>query len=332
MKTGGRWILGAALMAAWWGGAQAPAVAAAPGAGTASGTVVHLGSTARVLAMGGGGMADVAEPGAIWLNPAELARQQTPATSFLHGAWVQGVALEQLAVASPTPLGTVGGAVMMLRAGEIAGYDATGASTASISPADTLGSLAWATAVDRYTVGAAASYLSSQLADDAKASAFALDAGGSAQVLPELAVSAAVQHVGGRLTYAATGARLPAMIRAGGAWALPAYRMTVVLDAVKPQDGSAGLRAGAEERLIVRNDLSLAVRAGYHTDGPRGGAAGATAGAGFDWHPAGGFGGDVRTPVEEPKSYLVKAVRVEYAWTPLGELGAANWFSVALIF
>lgn len=330
MMTGGRWILSAALAAAWW--APAAARAAAPGAGTASGTVVHLGSTARVLAMGGGGMADVAEPGAIWLNPAELAREHGPASSFLHGAWVEGVALDQFAVSSPTSLGTVGGSVMMLRAGDIPGYDAAGVSTASFAPADTLASLAWATAVDRYTLGAAASYLSSQLADDAKASAFALDVGGGAQVLPELALSAAVQHLGGQLNYHAMGARLPAMIRAGAAYAIPAYRITVVLDAVKPQDGSAGIRAGAEERLIVREDLSLAVRAGYHTDGPRGGAAGAAAGAGFDWHPAGGFGGEAQPPGDASRSSLVKAVRVEYAWTPLGELGAANWFSVALIF
>src|SRR5439155_1537322 len=79
-------------------------------------------------------------------------------------------------------------------------------------------------------------------------------------------------HLGSTLSYGGASARLPVTIRGGAACTLPPYRMTVVLDAVKPQDGAVGLRAGAEQRFIVRDELTLAVRAGYHNDGPRGGA------------------------------------------------------------
>jgi len=282
--------------------------------------------------MGSAGIADTAEPGAIWLNPAGLAQQHGPATSFLHGAWVEGVALEQFAVSGPTPAGWLGGAVLMLRSGDITGYDATGSETGVFAPSDTYTSVAWATAMDRYTFGASASYLRSELADDAKASAMSVDAGAGARLLPLLTVAAAVQHLGGKLNYGSAAARLPATVRAGGAYEIPAYRITLVLDGIKPQDGVVGVHFGAEERFIVRESLSLAVRAGWHSDGPRGGATGAAAGAGLDWHPAGGFGDDPRSADQEHTPYLVKSVRVEYAWTPVGELGAANWFSLALNF
>lgn len=332
MTTGMKRWGWAAAAAAWGIQAGGAAWGAVAGAGTASGTAVHLGGTARVLAMGGAGIADVVEPGAIWINPAELARQHGPASVFMHGTYLQGVSLEQFSVSGPTPVGMLGGAVSLLRAGEIAGLDASGADTESISPSDTLTSVAWASSKDQFTFGAAASYLRSELASDVRATAVTVDAGGSAQVMPQLALSAAVQHLGGKLDYDRTAARVPSMLRAGAAYEIPAYRITVVLDAVKPQDGALGIRGGAEERFAVREDLALALRAGYHTDGPRGGATGAAAGLGVDWHPAGGFGGEVRSAAPGDKAYLVHAVRVEYAWTPLGELGAANWFSLSLIF
>lgn len=332
MTTGTGRVVRAALTAAWGWQAAQTAWGSAPGAGTASGTGVHLGGSARLLAMGGAGVADIVEPGAIWINPAELARQHGPATSFLHGSYIEGISLEQFAVAGPTPLGVLGGAVALLRMGEIDGYDATGADVESLAPSDTVVTAAWAMARDRFTFGASADYLRSELASDVQATAITVNAGASAQVMPLLALSAAVQHVGGKLNYGTTAARVPLTARAGAAYAIPPYRMTVVLDAVKPQDGALGIHAGAEERFVVRDELTLAVRAGYHSDGPRGGAAGAAAGVGLDWHPAGGFGGDMRSPAETPSAYLVHAVRVEYAWTPLGELGAANWFSLALIF
>ena len=54
------------------------------------------------------------------------------------------------------------------------------------------------------------------------------------------------------------------------------------------------------------------------------------AGGGLHWHPAQGFAG--RGGAEKRKTYFVSAVRVDYAWTPMGELGEAHWFSFGLVF
>jgi hypothetical protein len=309
------------------------AAAVAGGAGTAGGTAIGVGGSARSLGMGGAGLADLRDAGAVWANPARLAALAAPELSFMHGAYVQGVSLEQLAVGGPTRWGALGGGVTLLRVGSIDSYEAGGASSGVISPSEQAVSAGWAWPGGTWSAGAAATWYRSQLAADAKADAFAGDVGASVTPVPMLSLAAAVQHLGTGLDYGGKTAALPMTIRGGAAVTLADLGLVVAADGVMPSDGNLSIRVGAEKGLVVRSDVSVAVRAGWRSSAPAGGVSGLAAGAEVLWHPAGGFNdSDVAGIGTSPEGRGVTAFRLIYAWTPLGELGAAHWFAVALSF
>jgi hypothetical protein len=291
---------------------------------------VEIGGSARSLGMGGAGIADLSEAGAIWANPARLAGLASPEMSFMHGLYLGGMTLEQLAVGGPTGWGVFGGGVTLLRMGDLDSYDATGASVGSFSPGDQAVSAGWAWPGKAWAAGAAVTYHHSQLAADAKASAWTGDAGGSVTPVPALTIAAAVQHLGSGLDYGGKSASLPFVVRGGAAYALKEFGIVVAADGVKPSDGTLSIRAGAEKSIALRSDVTAAVRAGWRTGAPQGSLAGIAAGAEMFWHPASGFSeaGSAR----EEGSYPVTGIRIAYAWTPLGELGTAHWFLIGLTF
>ena len=166
-----------------------------------------------------------------------------------------------------------------------------------------------------------------------RAAAAAVDLGISFMPVPALTVSAAALHLGSELKYDRESAPLPTTLRCGAAYVVEAYGVTVAADVVKPWDGDLAVHAGAEERITLHKELAFSLRGGWHSKAPTGGARGMAAGVGIDWHPAGGF-----TDTEGYRKlggvapYAVSAVMVDYAWTPMGELGTAHWFSLALVF
>ena len=284
--------------------------------------------------MGGTGVAEIREPAAIWINPAQLAWLGAPEISFMHGVWVEDVALEQLAVAMPTPFGRFGGALTVLRISDIESFDASGNLTGTFSPLDLSLTGAYAYAFGDLAFGVAGTYLRSKLASDARATAFAGGAGVSFTPQPALTISVAALHLGSALKFDQKAASLPVTIRGGASYLLPAYGVTLAADAIKPRDGDLSVHVGAEERIPLREELSVNVRGGWRSRAPSGGSvSGATAGGGLLWQPVKGFGGSRRVrEFGEERSHPVRAIRLDYAWTPMGELGAAHWFSVALIF
>ena len=305
--------------------APGPALGGSSAAGTKGFSGINLGGSARLLAMGGAGTAGVREPAAIWVNPARLAGMQAPEMSFTHGVWLVDTTLEQFAGAYPTPLGILGGAFSIVRAGEIDEFDKNGVETGSFTPADSEFSGAYAVSLGSFAFGAVASYLRSELADDATAAAFAGGFGAGFAPHPALTVSAAVLHVGSSLKYDRKASSLPATLRGGVSYSLRSAGVSLAADAVKPGDGEIEFRGGAEEEFRVLDELSASVRCGWHSlaPGPGGGTTGISAGGGITWRPGRGLGDSERD---------ISAVRVDYAWTPMGDLGAAHWFSFALIF
>lgn len=333
MRIGGLpgWGMVAAVCAAIVAGtAQA---GAAGGAGTASGAAAGIGGSARSLAMGGAGMADLSEPGAIWVNPARLAGLRSPEAGFMHGTWVEGVAVDQLAIAGPTRWGAFGGGVSLLGMGSIQSYDSSGAEAGSFSPGEQSYSLGWAWPGGMWSAGAAVSYYRSELASDAHASAWSGDAGVSVTPSPIVTAAVSVQHLGTGLDYGGKSASLPMTIRGGAAVSPANLGLVVAADAVKPSDGNVSIRAGAEKSFALRGDVTALVRAGYRTGAPTGGMGGLAAGAEVFWHPESGFGGFSHpAPDVAERQYPVQGLRISYAWTPMGELGDAHWFAVALSF
>ncbi len=314
----------------------APGRAAIDGAaGTAGDAFAGVGGSARALAMGGAGAADLREPGAIWVNPAQLAGLEgAGAGVFLHGLYVQDVAVDQLAIAVPTALGTFGGAYGSMRMGEIEALDRLGSPAAlPLSPQDWTAGGAWAGRVGAFAAGASAWYLRSELAPGADAVAYAGDFGGSWTPIPAFAAGLAVQHLGSGLDYGGKAAALPLTIRLGAGFRPARTGLTLVADAVKAGGTAIALHAGAEERLTLAPGWWADLRGGWRTGAPSGGSAtGVSAGAGVDWRPA-DTGARLASASDEPyERFGVSGVRVDYAWTPLGELGQVHWLSFSLAF
>ncbi len=333
-------------MRTWFGlaclvSATVTVVALAEGAsravGTASGAGISLGGSTRLLALGGAGMAALEEPAAIWVNPAQIARLDNYALSLMHGIWVEDVMLDQVAVVIPAPVGRFGGALTYLRVNDIETFDATGRSTGTFTPNDLTVTGAYAMVSGPLVFGVAGKYVQSELASDVKATALALDAGISFTPMPNLTIAAAGLHLGSTLEYDRASARLPATIRGGVSYLLPKSHVTLVSDVVKPIDGDVVAHLGVEKGVEFRKTFGLDLRAGWHNGAPRGSLSGASAGCGVRWIPEAGIteseslygsGGEV----DGARSYPIKGVRVDYAWTPMGELGVAHWFSLLLSF
>jgi hypothetical protein len=291
--------------------------------------------------MGGCGVAASREAAAIWINPAQLARMSSPQLSFMHGLWVEGVSVDQLAVGHPTPIGSLAGAFASVRAGSIDAYDASGNLTGKFSPSDISVTGAYAFSWNMLALGAAGTWLKSDLADGVGTTAEAFDAGASLTPYSPLTVSVAVLHLGTALDYGSKSQSLPMTIRGGGSFDMTQFGATVAAEAVKPADGGLVIRIGAEKGFAAGRGLDISLRGGWRGGAPTGGTSGLSAGGGLRWRPLltdsddptssriQGFSG---VEQEAGSGYRIAAVGVDYAWTPMGELGSAHWFSVALIF
>jgi len=325
------WIVFSVLLSA------APAVASAAdvvsSAGTSAGTAVNVGGSARSLAMGGCGETGRGEAAAVWINPSLLARLAQPQLSFMHGMWVEGVSVEQCAVGQPTGYGSFAAGFTAIRIGSIDTYNSWGTPTGKYSPGDMAVSLAYALGARMLTFGVAGSWLKSDLAEGVGATTMAFDAGASVVPFPPLTVSVSALHMGGSLKYGSRTASLPQTVRGGASFAFGKTGLTAAVEAIKPADGIHEIRAGAEEEFTAGKGFMVAARGGWRNGAPEGSMSGLTLGGGIRWYP-GKDSDESNQPGEADGevSYLIGAIALDYAWTPLGELGNAHWFSIALIF
>lgn len=321
----GRGVAAACAAALMAGGA---ARAGTAGAGYA------LAGTARSLGMGGAGAAAAADAGAVWLNPANLGWLAAPELAFLHGQYVADIGVNDLAVAMPVPRGVAALGAAWTGMGSIDSYNALGTNVGTFSPGEVAVTAAWGYGSKFWAAGVGLGWARSELAADARATAWSGDAGVSGRPMPGLTVGAAVQRIGGTLTFDREGAKLPMTVRAGGAFVLPMVPVTVAADAVKTGDEDLSIRGGAEYRREVKPGLDARVRAGWRTGTPTGGVSGLSAGAAVTWRPEGGFIDRDFQRLDESggMDWSLAAIRIEYAWTPMGELGSAHWFSLGLLF
>jgi hypothetical protein len=303
-------------------------------AGTATGSFLQMGGGARSLAMGGTGAALMSDPSAIWTNPGQVAGLTIPEFTFTHGQYVEDVTLNQMVFAGPLPAGVVCVGLTMVEVGAIDSYDSSGAAAGTVEPKDTGITAGYAVEAGKAGVGGSATFINSQLASDAKASAVAVDLGGRYAVLPSLTLSLAAQHLGPSMKFGTKSSSLPMVIRGGVAGVLLSGRLRLAGDVVKPADSGAALLAGAEVSQDFANDVSLSLRGGWKSVAPQGGNAAVSAGGGLRWRPKVPLGRDEE--MEEAfgarDSLTLSGIRVDYAWTPMGELGTAHWLSFSLAF
>lgn len=303
-------------------------------AGTATGAFLQMGGSARSLAMGGTGAALVSDPSAIWTNPGQIAGMGAPEFTFTHGQYVEDISLNQMVFGGPLPVGVVCVALTMVEMGAIDSYDASGATAGTVEPKDSAITAGYAVDAGKAGVGGSLTFINSQLDSDAKATAVAADVGASYAILPALTVSAAAQHLGPAMKYGTKTSGLPMAIRGGVAGILMAGRLKLAADAVKPSDSGVVLMAGGEVSRSFSSDVTLSLRGGWKSVAPSGSNAGISAGGGLLWRPQVPLGqdDDMEAAFGPRDALTLTGLRVDYAWTPLGELGTAHWLTFSLAF
>jgi hypothetical protein len=168
----------------------------------------------------------------------------------------------------------------------------------------------------RTGLGVGIKYISSRLESE-NASAGAVDAGIKCDVIPEtLSAGLAVQNFGTQLKYISKGAPLPLNVKLGGQYLFkledtmgPDNRIALLSDLNYMKDAGFYANLGVDFMVSYSQDASLSLRGGYKTGAEE-------KGSGLSL----GFGVDM-------KKYVV-----DYAYSPLGDLGKAHRLTLTLRF
>ncbi len=275
--------------------------------GTAVLPLLKIGQGPRPAAMGESfiGLAD--DAGAVYWNPAGLARLDRWQLGFSHHQWFVDIKDEVLHAALPVGPGALGLGVVYAGEPDVEYWDEAlgGFNTATT----------WSAVVtagyglrlgNNYSVGLTAKGLYEDLLDQ-RGWGGGFDLGALARPLPGLGIGLTARHIGAA-AFTGGGEKLPGEIAAGLSWDATVLRAT--LDAVYPLfDNNPNFRAGVEFLPVPM----LAIRAGYRS-GPvdlktLGPLAGITAGLGVN----------------------VAGIGVDYAFMPYGELGATHRIGIRTV-
>jgi len=281
------------------------------GPGTATGSFLKIGSSARGAAMGDAYSALCEDASAVYYNPAGLNYTGNLGFTFMHAIWFEGVSCESLGVNLNLPnFGKVGLGVQYLAVGSMPGADALGISTGDFFPGDLAISLSYAMNMSGYDLGVTAKYIS--LTVTKSASTFALDLGAIKKINisgTNAAVSFTARNIGLPVSFGSVSEGLPGSINLGIALD-PLRDLTVSAEACLPWDNSLFVMAGAEYKLDA-GDFDFKIRAGYNARTAQAGELGGLT-AGF-----GAISGDYA---------------LDYAFIPLGNLGYTHRISVSVVF
>lgn len=259
--------------------------------GTAGAQFLTIEQGARGLGMGGAFSAVADDAGALWWNPAGLARAELKELTFSHTAYIENVATEYLGFIRPSAQlhGTLGASLTYLSIPGIDGFDASGNSTGKLGAGGYVGGLSYATTlVPGLTAGASAKYISQKLGSTS-GTGFAADLGAQYRAA-DYGLGFALQNLGPSFKIGSESSPLPRTIR-GGVFYVPLNHVTISFDEEKPYNDAARAHLGAE--WLVNQGIRL--RGGFQQTPNSGAGAGFTVGFGL----AGAYGGEPETTGEK---------------------------------
>lgn len=299
-------LLALALAAPAWGAFDAASV------GTTSGVFLKMPAGARAAAMGEAQAAAVDDATALAWNPAALTRVKGRAAAFMHAEYLAETGFDYGAYAQRVgPSMVLGLGLRHFSAGRIAELDATGTETGSFSPRDLEFAFGLARALPRgFSVGGTIKHVSSKILATAEAQTVDVGALYAPEGLPKFSLGFAATNLFGTLRYERFEENLPTTLRAGAAWRDGDW--TGATDLVFPRDNAPHAAFGVERRAPLMGTWRGALRAGFNTRsmGDVAGFAGPSFGLGI----------------------ARGALGVDYAFVPLGGLGASHLLSVAFSF
>ncbi|MBL0058095.1 MAG: PorV/PorQ family protein [Elusimicrobia bacterium] len=259
------------------------AQAKAKSAGTTAVPFLSMGVGARALAMGEAATGATSDATALYWNPGALTRLEGHSATFMHSTALEESALDYAAYGRGNGKSAWGVGLQYFSPGDVDQTDLTGAPMGTLTPNDVSLTGGYARTVSGYGIGLSVKYVQSKLVDTART--LAADGGVMSPAFwkNRLRVGGSVANLGGHIKYDQESAPLPLILR-GGLEARPWKDWTGALDVVAPKDENLHLALGAEYRLTMGSDLSLALRGGYNSRESTGGSAeGLSAGLGFGW-------------------------------------------------
>ncbi|MGB5107949.1 MAG: PorV/PorQ family protein [Candidatus Zixiibacteriota bacterium] len=234
-----------------------PAVVA--GQGTNSADFLQIPVFSRGSALSGAMVANADGVGALFYNPAGVARNGSGEVSFSHTELMQDLRLDNVSVAIPLKNGSgIGLGVTYLGYGSIAGYDAAGASTGSLSAYSFMMNVGYSQKLsEALSAGIAMKPVFERL-DDLEAQTVTFDLGLIADV-GQFSFGAQYANIGGKLKYVQEEVGLPTTMRFGMSYRTLGSSSVISFAGNKEQGEGISFGAGME---YAYNSM-LTFRAGY---------------------------------------------------------------------
>lgn len=281
----------------------------ASGPGTSGADVLKIGVGARAIGMGEAYVAQADDVSSLYWNPAGLALMIERQASFMYNQMYQDLKFQNANIGIPLENGAIGASLSYLSYGDIAGYDASGASIGNQSAYSAVGTLGGAWLGNQWSAGVNLKGIQQKLAD-VKATGAAFDIGANV-IYPRpvlggtLRLAGAVRNLGGDVKFEQQKDPLPMDMKVGlAAVQLLDKKLNFSMDYTKPREDTGYLSTGFEYWLVP----FLALRAGYLNNKDEG--MGMRAGLGI----------------------RIKGVSFDYAYAGQGELGMSHRYELSLRF
>lgn len=267
--------------------------------------------------MGGAAAASAQGAEALFWNPAGIGRlePESPADLALgYSNLLETTYAGSAAYARPANGGVVGAGLVYFSQSSLTSYNAVGDPNGTFTPVDLAVCFAYARRVNKVLLGGGLKAIRSSISDASAATA-AVDLGLQALHVTNVGdgavdIGAALSNLGPPLRLGSVASALPMTLRAGFLWhTSPTFNSAI--DVVLPVDSDPYAVLGVET-VLKQASWKGSLRMGYNQGRSRGikGLTGLTAGAGLD----------------------LNRFRIDYAWVPFGDLGAANRIAIALRF
>ena len=280
--------------------------------GTSSAEFLKIPVGARASGMGGAVTAVTGEAAVLAWNPAGMAEAEKRQLFLSHSPSPEGTALSNAYFVHPSGRGAIGVGFTYFSAGDIDETEPlAGGTVGTFRPSDWAATVGYAHRMSGWDLGIALKGVQTKIIESDSTIAF--DGGILTPKLwkDRMRFGASVLNTGGSLRLGDTARPLPLQIAVGAAFT-PNDRWTLSSDLKFPRDNDPYLCLGGEAAYPVGADWRLAGRAGWEgaMDETLGHGAGFNLGLGVS---KGGIG-------------------VDYAFSPLGDLGEAHRLSLNFSF